>query len=261
MGNSQHEQGSTPGDRRDSDRLDSWKEIAVYLDRGVRTANRWEQEEDLPVHRHLHNKRETVYAYRSEIDTWLANRSRVLGNDRSAWFRFFSENRKTVVGVAGGVTLMLLVALVAWMDIGSSPKPEGLDFQERDWVLIADFENRTGELVFDGVLESALRREIANSQFVNVVPRERIEDTLRLMRKPLDTRIDPEVAREISLRDAGIKALLTGGIEKLDSTYLLSVELVDPSAGQTIAATSKEAAGQSEVLTALRFLSGWSREP
>lgn len=75
MGNSQHEQGSTPGDRRVSDRLDSWKEIAVYLDRGVRTVYRWEKAEDLPVHRHLHNKRETVYAYRSEIDTWLTNRS------------------------------------------------------------------------------------------------------------------------------------------------------------------------------------------
>ncbi len=69
MGKSQHEQGKTLGDRGVSDRLDSWKEIAVYLDRGVRTVYRWEKDEDLPVHRHLHNNRDTVYAYRSEIDT------------------------------------------------------------------------------------------------------------------------------------------------------------------------------------------------
>ncbi len=180
------------------DRLDSWKEIAAYLERTVTTLERWEKEEGLPVRRHVHNKQATVYASRSEIDTWRKNRGSASGNDKPVWFRFFSENKKTI---SGGVTLLLLVGLVTWMDIGSSPNPEGLDFQERDWVLIADFENRTGESVFDGVLESALRREIANSQFVNVVPRERIEDTLPLMRKPLGARISPEVAREIILRD------------------------------------------------------------
>src|SRR5947209_9124290 len=51
-------------------RLDSWKEIAVYLGRDVRTVQRWEKKEGLPVHRHIHEKLGTVYAYRSEIDVW-----------------------------------------------------------------------------------------------------------------------------------------------------------------------------------------------
>ncbi len=242
------------------DRLDSWKEIASYLQRTLATVRRWEKEEGLPVRRHVHQKKASVYAYRSEIDTWLANRGRVLGNDRPGWFRFFSENRKTLAGVVGGVTLLLLVGLVAWIYIGSSPNPEGLSFQERDWVLITDFENRTGEAIFDGVLEYALEREISNSTFVNVVPRERIEDTLRLMRKPLDTRIDRTLGREIGLRDGGIKALLTGRVEKLDSTYLLSVQVIDLGQGHGIAATSEEAAGQKQVLSALRSLSNWARE-
>ncbi len=240
--------------------LDSWKEIAVYLDRGVRTVQRWEKEEGLPAHRHLHDKQGSIYAYRSEIDAWLANRSIALGNNMPGWFRLFSEHRKTVAGLAGAVTLFLLVGLVAWMDIGSSSNPEGLNFQQRDWVLIADFENRTGEAVFDGVLEYALEREISNSQFVNVVPRERIEDTLQLMKKPLDTRIDRTLGREICLRDGGIKALLTGRVEKLDSTYLLSVQVVDPSQGQVVATASEEAVGQEQVLSAFRSLSNWSRE-
>ncbi len=235
MGESGQERENTPTYGRASERLDSWKEIAVYLDRDVTTAHRWEKREDLPIHRHLHDKRGTVYAYRSEIDTWLANRGRVLGNNRPGWFRFFSENKKIV---AGGVTLLLLVGLVAWMETGSSSNPEGLNFQQRDWVLIADFENRTGESVFDGVLESALRREIANSQFVNVVSRERIEDTLELMRKPLDTRIDSEVAREICLRDGGIKALLTGRVEKLDSTYHSSTSAIPTIARPSVGARS-----------------------
>jgi TolB-like protein/tetratricopeptide (TPR) repeat protein len=60
-------------------RLDSWKEIATYLKRGVRTVRRWEQQEGLPAHRHRHGKQATVYAYAHEIDTWLRGRSAKLG--------------------------------------------------------------------------------------------------------------------------------------------------------------------------------------
>ena len=49
------------------DRLDSWKEIARYLNRDVRTLHRWEGQEELPVHRHLHNKRSTVWAFKGEL--------------------------------------------------------------------------------------------------------------------------------------------------------------------------------------------------
>ena len=56
------------------DRLDSWKEIAAYLKRSVRTVTRWEREENLPVHRHLHSKSGSVYAYKAELDAWWTNR-------------------------------------------------------------------------------------------------------------------------------------------------------------------------------------------
>ena len=56
------------------DRLDSWKEIAAHLNRDVRTLFRWEARENLPVHRHLHEGRSSVYAYRSELDAWRASR-------------------------------------------------------------------------------------------------------------------------------------------------------------------------------------------
>jgi hypothetical protein len=57
-----------------SDRLDSWKQIAVYLDRAVRTVQRWEKCEALPVRRHMHVKGGSVYAFKKEIDVWLADR-------------------------------------------------------------------------------------------------------------------------------------------------------------------------------------------
>jgi len=52
------------------DRLDSWKEIASHLKRTVRTVQRWEKHEGLPVHRHLHRRANSVYAHRSELDDW-----------------------------------------------------------------------------------------------------------------------------------------------------------------------------------------------
>ena len=56
------------------ERMDSWKEIAAYLKRDVATVRRWEKREGLPVHRHLHQKLGSVYAYTSELDTWLEGR-------------------------------------------------------------------------------------------------------------------------------------------------------------------------------------------
>src|SRR5947209_7022629 len=55
-------------------RLDSWKEIACYLNRHVSTVQRWKNEEGLPVHGHVHNKQATVYAYQAEIDEWSSSR-------------------------------------------------------------------------------------------------------------------------------------------------------------------------------------------
>jgi tetratricopeptide (TPR) repeat protein/TolB-like protein len=60
----------TPGPQR----LDSWKEIAAYLRKDIRTVQLWEKKEGLPVHRHAHAARATVYAYPAELDAWLADR-------------------------------------------------------------------------------------------------------------------------------------------------------------------------------------------
>src|SRR6266536_4888682 len=60
------------------DRLDSWKEIAAYLGRGVRTVQRWESDEGLPVHRLAHDKGGNVYARREELAAWWESRRRTL---------------------------------------------------------------------------------------------------------------------------------------------------------------------------------------
>ena len=60
----------------EKDRLDSWKEIAMYLRREVRTVQRWEKREGLPIHRQIHEKASSVCAFKHEIDAWLHSRNR-----------------------------------------------------------------------------------------------------------------------------------------------------------------------------------------
>jgi Putative lumazine-binding len=56
--------------------LESWKQIAAYLDRSERTVRRWETTEGLPIHRHLHERQDTVFAYRHELAAWSRLRTR-----------------------------------------------------------------------------------------------------------------------------------------------------------------------------------------
>lgn len=95
------------------ERLDSWKEIAAYLKRQVRTVQRWETHEGLPVHRHHHERRGSVYAYKSELDGWWRNSHERLGHgtpiQKGAWLPKLTVRRSLgavvvfVFVVGGGV--------------------------------------------------------------------------------------------------------------------------------------------------------------
>src|SRR5713226_2474532 len=67
-------------------KLDSWKEIAAHLGRDQRTVQRWEKTEGLPVHRHEHQKKSTVYAYAGELDAWFKKRQPVDDPEADAAF-------------------------------------------------------------------------------------------------------------------------------------------------------------------------------
>ncbi len=67
-----------PFERPPDDRLDSWKEIAAYMRRDVTTVQRWEKREGMPVHRHVHDKMGSVYAFRTDLDAWARSRSPAL---------------------------------------------------------------------------------------------------------------------------------------------------------------------------------------
>jgi predicted DNA-binding transcriptional regulator AlpA len=79
-------------------RLDSWKEIAAYLGRSQKTVQRWEETQELPVHRLLHEKRGSVYAYTSELDAW--REARKSGTESP----ILNESRPPIVDIQNGAS-------------------------------------------------------------------------------------------------------------------------------------------------------------
>ena len=125
---------SPPGER-----LESWKEIATYLNRSVRTLHRWEKEEGLPVHRQLHKELGSVFAYKSELDAWSRARSvrtEVRENTKDPG----SPNRSRLVvtvGLAGAV--FLIGSLSYLLGRGSLPDRSGQDAYLASLELISTF--------------------------------------------------------------------------------------------------------------------------
>jgi eukaryotic-like serine/threonine-protein kinase len=115
---------------------------------------------------------------------------------------------------------------------------------EKDTVVLADFDNTTGEPVFDGALKQALAVDLSQSPFLNVLSDRRMGETLRLMGRQPNERVTRDVAQEICLR-TGSKALLTGSISRLGNEYMVGLEAVgcgngDALAKEQAAASSKE---------------------
>lgn len=172
-----------------------------------------------------------------------------------------AERRRAVLlrTAAGIAAAGLLAGGIGWWSFRGSPGV-GVPSAVRNLVLIAAFENRTGDSSLDGTIEHALERELLSSRIVNVVARERVEDTLRLMRKPPDTIVHAALGREVCQRDGGITTLLAGRIERLGSAYVLSTQVVEPARGRVVGVVAEEAPDQEALAPAVRRLSNRVRE-
>jgi hypothetical protein len=121
---------------------------------------------------------------------------------------------------------VLLAALVAGAFYWRSTKVHALT--EEDTIVLADFANTTGDVVFDDALRQALSARLAQSPFLNIFPDNRVHEILRLMGRPSAERLTQDTAREICLRSES-KALLSGSIASLGSHYSFSLAAARPS--------------------------------
>jgi len=121
---------------------------------------------------------------------------------------------------------------------------------EKDTVVLADFANSTGDTVFDDTLKQALSVALNQSPFLNVLPDNKIGAMLKLMTRPSDAKLTPELARELCQR-AGSKAYIAGSIASMGSEYVLGLKAVNCQSGDLLAQEQVMAAGKAEVLDAV----------
>jgi eukaryotic-like serine/threonine-protein kinase len=151
-------------------------------------------------------------------------------------------------GKIAAVAAVLVVALIGGGLYLRSHQAGALT--TKDTILIADFVNTTGDNVFDGTLRKALAVDLGQSPYLNVLSEGKVQQTLALMGKPSDTRLTPEIAREICQRSS-VKALLTGSIASVGNEYMVTLAAINAASNDTLAEVQDRAASKELVLKAL----------
>ena len=150
--------------------------------------------------------------------------------------------------VAVPVVALLVVALIAGGLYYRSHHVRPLT--DKDTIVLADFANSTGDRVFDDTLRQALTVALNQSPFLNVLAENKVAATLKLMARPANSPLTPEVARELCQR-AGSKAYLAGSIANLGSEYVLGLKAVNCQSGEVLAQEQVTAAAKEKALDAV----------
>jgi eukaryotic-like serine/threonine-protein kinase len=148
--------------------------------------------------------------------------------------------------LASVILLLAAVGVAAYFLAGHRPRV----LTEKDTVVLADFDNSTGDPVFDGTLRQGMAVQLEQSPFLSLVSDERIQQVLKLMGQPADVRLTHAVAREICERN-GSTAVLDGSIATLGSQYVLGLRATDCHSGKVLAEEQVQAARKEDVLGAL----------
>ena len=162
--------------------------------------------------------------------------------------------RRTPWRVVVPAVVILVAVLIAgslyWRSRSGTSVTKSTALTEKDTVVLADFTNSTGDPVFDGTLKQALGVDLEQSPFLNILSDRKVGETLKLMGRAATDRVTADVARELCLR-TGSKAVIGGSISNLGSQYIVSLDAVACSTGDSLAKEQAEAASKEGVLKAL----------
>ena len=221
------------------------------------------------IYKALEKNRDLRYLHASEARADLQRLKRDLDSGRisSAYHTPSWSAHSTNVAVAGGLRMpsatvqthlfpwkavlasFVVLAAVAggvgiWR-VRSRPK-----LTDKDTIVLADFNNTTGDPVFDDTLKQAISVQLAQSPFLNILSESRTRATLKLMAKPSGTKVTPEVARDLCQR-AGAKAYVAGTIGSLGSQYVIGLDAVNCRTGDPLVQAQVTAENKEHVLKAL----------
>jgi DNA-binding winged helix-turn-helix (wHTH) protein len=152
---------------------------------------------------------------------------------------------KHLLAVAAAAVAVFAVATLVYFYLHHASR-----LTDKDTIVLADFTNTTGDPVFDDTLRQGMAVQLEQSPFLSLISDERIQQMLKLMAKPADARLTPEVSREICERTASA-AVLDGAIASLGSQYVLTLRAKDCRTGDILDEEQVQAARKEDVLNAL----------
>ncbi len=147
---------------------------------------------------------------------------------------------------------VILIVFAAWFYFHRAPA-----LASKDTILLTDFDNKTGDDIFDGTLKLGLMMQLQQSRFLSLFPEDQVRQTLRRMGRSPNERITAEIGREICERQ-NLKALIVGSIAPLGSHYIITLNALNAQSGESLAvqqieAESKEQVGQALAQVAIQL--------
>jgi eukaryotic-like serine/threonine-protein kinase len=157
-------------------------------------------------------------------------------------------SRKNVWKIAAAIAVLVVAVLVVsalyWDPVRAAK------LTDKDTIVLADFENKTGDAVFNDTLKQGLSVQLEQSPFLSMVSPAKVNQTLKLMGRSAGDFLTPEVTREVCQR-TGSKAMLTGSIVSLGSQYVIGLKAVNCYSGDVLAEAQEQVAAKEAVLKAL----------
>ena len=156
-------------------------------------------------------------------------------------------SRKLWKVLVPAVVILVAVAIAGTLYFGSQ---RAHALTDRDTIVLSDFDNKTGDAVFDDTLKQGLSVQLEQSPFLALVSERKVIETLKLMGRSPEDRLTANVTREVCQR-TGSKAMLTGSIAGLGSQYVIGLKAVNCNTGDVLAEAQEQAADKEAVLKAL----------
>jgi pentatricopeptide repeat protein len=209
--------GTQQPDRPPENRLDSWKEIAAYLKRDVTTVQRWEKREAMPVHRHVHDKRGSVYALGPELDAWQQSRGpRVEAEqDTPAVIEIARKNRAFRWVAFAAIAAVCLFAVIYMLLRGRTKEASGPKIRS---LAVLPLKNLSGDpsqdYLADGMTDAIIGR-LAGIHGLRVI------SYTSVMRFKNPQQSVPEIAKEL-----GADALVEGSVMRQGDRIRVTAQLI-----------------------------------